>query len=128
MFADGAEESDHFRGDSHGDFDDGFVGRFASFLGEVSDDGVFVAFDGAFIGTILVEDHAEESGLAGAVRADEGDAFAPVDGHFGFAKERAAAESFGDFVDGEHGGGVDEEGAVGKDFGRDWDCWEFGSY
>jgi hypothetical protein len=31
-------------------------------------------------------------------------------------------------VDGEHGGGVDEEGAVGKDFGRDWVCWEFGSY
>ena len=106
---DDPEQTDHFRGDAHGDFKDRLVRRFARFLGEVAGDGVFVALDGAFVGGVLVEDHAEEGRLASAVRSDEGDAFAPVDGHFRLAEQGAAAESLGKLVNGEHGRGLEQE-------------------
>lgn len=99
-FADGAEEADHFWGDAHGDFDDGFIGRFSGFLGEVAGDGVFITVDGAFVWLVFIEDHAEECRFAGAVGADEGDALAPVDGHFCLAEEGSAAEGFGQILDG----------------------------
>ena len=85
MLAHGSKKADHFGGDTHGNLDDGLIARFAGLLGKVAGDGVFVAFDGTFVGRILIEDHAKQGGLTGAIRADKGDAFAPVDGHFGFA-------------------------------------------
>jgi hypothetical protein len=118
VFAHGAEDADHFRGDAHGDLDDGFIGGLAGFLREVSGDGVFVALDGAFIGAVLIENHAEERGFPGTVGADEGDAFAPVDGHLGLAEQGAAAEGLGKLFDREHAGGLEEDRAWGKKFGR----------
>jgi hypothetical protein len=115
----GAEDADHFRSDAHGDLDDRFIGRFASFLGEVAGDGVFVALDFPFIRAVLVEDHAEEGGFPGTVGADEGDSLAPIDGHFRFAEEATAAESLGKLVNREHTGGLEDEWAVGKDFSPD---------
>ena len=82
----------------------GFIGRLAGFLRQVAGDGVFVALDGALVRAVLVEDHAEKGGLAGTVRADEGDALAPVDGHFRLAEQGAAAEGLGKLVNREHGG------------------------
>ena len=117
--ADDPVQAEHVRGDAHGDFEDRFVRRFACFLREVSGDGVFVALDATFVRGILVEDHAKERGLASAVRSDEGDALAPVDGHFRLAKQGAAAEGLGKLMNREHARDVEERCVVGKDFGRE---------
>ncbi len=118
VFAHRAQDADHFRGDAHGDLDDRFIGRFARLLRQVSGDGVFVALDGAFVRAVLVEDHAEERGLAGAVRADERDALAPVDGHLRLAQQGSAAEGLGKLFDREHARGVGDGRAGGKKFGE----------
>ncbi len=119
-FADGAEQADHFRGDADGDLEDGLVGWFAGFLREVAGDRVFVAVDGAFVGLVLIENHAEKGRFPGAVRADQGDAFAPVDRHFRLTEKRAATEGLGQFLDREHGEGVIRDGREIKDKEREW--------
>ncbi len=118
VFPHRAEDSDHFRGDPHGDFENSFIRRFARFLGEITGDRIFVALDRAFVRAVLIEDHAEKSGLAGTVRADEGDAFAPVDRHPGFAEQRAAAEGLGKIFNRKHARGVKDLAARGKEFER----------
>ena len=123
VFAHGAEDPYHFWSDAHGDLNDGFIGRFARLLGQVACDGIFITFDFAFVWAVLVEDHTKERGLSRAVRADESDAFAPVDGHFRFAEKASSAESFGKFVNREHAGGLEEERPVSKDFGRKLNIW-----
>ena len=118
ILAHGAQDLGHFRSDAHGDLDDRFIGGFAGFLGEVAGDGVFVALDGAFVGRVLIEDHAEERGFASAIGADEGDALAPVDGHFRLAEKSATAEGLGKLFDREHARGVGKHSLGGKIFDK----------
>jgi len=109
-----AQDVDHLRVDAHGDFQDRLVARIARFLREVAGDRVFIALDRAFIEVLLVEDHAEKRRFARAVGTDQGDAFAPVDGHFGLPEQGASAEGLGELMDAEHGGGVGRPGFSAK--------------
>ena len=98
-FADGAEQADHFRSDAHGDLKNGLIRRLARFLREVTGNRVFIPVDGAFVWLILIENHAEKGRFSSTVRADEGHALAPVDGHFRLTQKRAASEGLGQFLD-----------------------------
>ena len=118
MLTHGAQDANHFRGDAHRDFNNRLIRRLAGLLREVASDRIFVALDLAFVRAVFVEDHSEKGGLAGAVRADEGDALAPVDRHFRLAEKAAAAERFGELMNREHAAGLEQECAWGKDFGR----------
>ena len=80
VFPHAAQDADHFRGDAHGNLDDRFVGGLAGFLRQVAGDRVLVPLNRPFIWAVLVENHPEQGGFAGAIGADEGHAFAPVDG------------------------------------------------
>jgi len=95
-------EGGDFAGAAGGDVHHGLFAEGFAFLGKVADHGPLVALDGAGVGFVLLEDEAEERGFAGAVRADEGDAFAVVDLHGGVLEQRAAAEGFLEFANREH--------------------------
>jgi hypothetical protein len=109
-----AEDVDHLRVDAHGDFENRLVARVAGFLREVTGDRVFIALDRAFIRIVLAEDHAEKGRFARAVRTDESDAFAPVDGHLGLTEQGASAEGLGELVNAEHGGDVGRRASGAK--------------
>ena len=78
-----------------GDIQNGFVAQRFGFLRQVADHRPFIALDRAGVRLLLLENDGEQRGFAGAVRADERDAFAvihlersvleerpPANGHF----------------------------------------------
>ena len=60
-------------------------------LAEVADGQLLRHRDVAFVGRFLADDHAEERGLAGAVRADQADLFARVELEGGVDEEELLA-------------------------------------
>ena len=104
--ADDADGLAHLGRDAHRNLQHRAVGGVACLLGEVAHERVVLHLDGALIGRVLAEDHAEERRLAGAVRTDEGDAFAPVHHEFGFVEQGAAGVGLREFLDGEHARGL----------------------
>ena len=116
VLADRAQNSDHFRGDAHGDFDDRFIRRLARLLRQVPGDGVLVALDGPLVGRVLIKDHAEKRRLTRPVGTHEGHAFTPVNGHLGLAQERTPAEGFGELFNRQHARDVVQPRPAGKQF------------
>ena len=78
---------------ARGDIHDGLVPDGFRFLGEIADHGPRVALDGAVVRFLLSEDDGEQRGLAGTIRADQGDAVAIVQLQRHVLEERSPTES-----------------------------------
>lgn len=61
--------------------------HFFHVLAEVTDGQFFGYGDGAFVGVLFADYHAEEGGFAGAVGSDESDFFAGVELEGGFYED-----------------------------------------
>jgi hypothetical protein len=87
---------------------DGLVGVEFGELGEVAYFDVVGEFDGAFGGIGAVEDEIEEGGFAGAIFADEGDAFTGGDAEEDVLEDEAGGiiEFFGDVFEADEGHGA----------------------
>src|SRR5690606_36244144 len=84
--------------------DDGAALHLAHVLREVADHHAAVDHDLAVVGLLLAREQAEERRLAGAVRADEADLLAALDGGRGFEEQDLPAVALGDAVDADHVG------------------------
>ncbi len=115
-----------FVGVHGGEFEDGFVASGGGFLGEEAEGDAAFHGDLAVVGALFAEDDGEERGFAGAVGADEADAFAAVNLEGDVAEKHAAGEGFGDIGELQHAEGSQgvlrwgcQGGAVGEwDLGR----------
>ena len=79
------------------------AGHLADVLVEIADGDAAIGRDLAFVGQLLAGDHPEQRGLAGAVRADEADLLALVEGGGGFDEEDLVAGLLADVVEADHG-------------------------
>ena len=70
--------------------------------GRIADGRAFSSDDAALIRRGLAEEERKKGRFAGAIRADEAEAFAAVDLKRGLLKKDAAAEGFGDLGYSEH--------------------------
>ena len=71
-------------------------------LAQDADAETFGDHDLALVGRELPEDHAEDGGLAGAVRADHADAFALIDAERGVVEDGFAAQELCDVLEIDH--------------------------
>ncbi len=76
----------------------------ADVLAEVADGGAAIDRHPAFVGRFLALDHAEQSRLAGAVRADQPDLLATVERGRGFNEQKPRAALLADVVEPDHVG------------------------
>ena len=82
---------------------DGAAARhLADVLAEIADGDAAVGRDLALVGLLLAGDHAEQRGLAGAVRADEPDLLAPLERGRGLDEEDLLAVLLADLVEADH--------------------------
>ena len=100
---DGVDGLFHFRRDAQGDFQNGFILRFAGFLGKIAHDGVFIHADGAFVRRVFSQNHAEQGGFACSVGANQSHPFPPVNGHFRFPEQGPSGVGFCEIFDRQHG-------------------------
>jgi hypothetical protein len=94
----GADGTDavHHRGDG------ALALHLADVLAEVADGHAGIDDHEAVVRLLLSGDHAEEGGLAGAVRADEADLLALLDAHGGVDEQELVAVLLGDVVEADH--------------------------
>src|SRR5690606_36019168 len=92
------------RADTVYDFEHGaFPGHVADILAEIADADAAIDRDLPFIRLLLSRDHAEKRGLAGAVRADEPDLFAPLQYRRRLDEDELLAVLLADVLDADHG-------------------------
>ena len=85
-------------------FGDGAAaGHLADVLAEIADGDAAIDRDLAFVRRLLAGDHAEQRGLAGAVRADQADLLAPMEGGRSLDEEDLMAVLLADVVEADHG-------------------------
>lgn len=106
QFAETTFEFGQVSGPAGSHFHDRFVADRLGFLGEVADHGPGVAFDLTGVRFGLLEDEGEEGGLAGAVGADQGDAFAVIDLERRVFEQRASAQNHFEISNCQHEGPV----------------------
>ena len=75
----------------------------ADVLAEVADGDAAIDRDLALVGLLLAGDHAEQGGLAGAVRPDQADLLAAVESRRGLDEEDLVAVLLADVVETDHG-------------------------
>src|SRR6266699_5422779 len=84
-----AAQFGEFGCDSRGQFDDGLVAGGGTLLGQIADRDAAFAGDFAGIRRFLAEDNGEESGLAGAIGADEADTVLAINLEGNISKKNA---------------------------------------
>ena len=82
------------------------AGHLADVLAEIPDGDAAIDGDLAFVGLLLAGDHPEQSGLAGAIGADEADLFALLERRRSLDEEDLVADLLADIVETNYGYGA----------------------